>query len=169
MNKFYKKIAIAPAVLAVLFLAGCQLGDLTGGGVGGEIWLDEGEVNGPSVTLHTSKGNFIIDAEIADTMEQRTQGLMHRTEMKDNHGMFFVFDREEQLSFWMKNTLIPLDMIFFDSNHKVVHIQRDAQPCKKDPCEVFSSVKPAKYVLEMKAGTADRLEVKEGDSVEVNI
>jgi len=165
MNFDLKKLLIFVPILPLL-LAGCQVGDIV---EGGEVWMDQGEVQGPTATMRTAKGNFVIDVEIADTKEERTKGLMYRDSMNDNHGMFFVFDNEEKLSFWMKNTLIPLDMIFFDSNYRVVHVQKNARPCKADPCEVFPSIKPAKYVLEVKAGTSDRLEIKEGDTVQVNI
>lgn len=165
----FKKPVFFILILPLIF-PGCQIGDVMGSGnAGGEVWLDQGEVKGPTATLRTAKGDFVIDVEIADVSSERTKGLMYRDSMKDNHGMFFVFDNEEQLSFWMKNTLIPLDMIFFDSNYKVVHVQKNALPCKADPCEVFPSIKPAKYVLEVKAGTSDRLEIKEGDTVQVKI
>ncbi len=166
----YKKLMMLFVPVLPMLFAGCQVGDMFGGNnAGGDVWLDEGEVSGPTVTLRTVKGNFVIDVEIADTTAERTKGLMYRNEMKDNHGMFFVFENEEELSFWMKNTLIPLDMIFLNSDYKVVHVQKGAEPCKKDPCEVFPSNQPAKYVLEVKAGTSDRLEVKAGDTAEVKI
>lgn len=165
----HKSLVFVMMIIGLL-TAGCQFGDLAGSGNSvGEVWLDEGKIEGPTVTLNTAKGNFIFAVEIADNSAERTKGLMYRESMKDNHGMLFVFENEEQLSFWMKNTLISLDMIFFDSNYKVVYVQKVAEPCKVEPCAVFSSVKPAKYVLEVKAGTSDRLEIKTGDSIQVKI
>ncbi|HOC93004.1 MAG TPA: DUF192 domain-containing protein [bacterium] len=90
-----------------------------------------------------------IIAEIASTSEQHSLGLMYRTSMEANEGMLFVFDSERPLSFWMKNTLIPLDMIFIDSDKRIVDINHDAQPENTVP---FASSSPARYVLEVNGG-----------------
>lgn len=93
--------------------------------------------------------------EIARDEHAREQGLMYRTELADNHGMLFSFPDTEPRTFWMKNTLIPLDMIFLDENKKVVSITSYANPCEDASgvtCARYQSGLPAKYVLELKAG-----------------
>jgi uncharacterized protein len=126
-------------------------------------------VKTPSVVFETSKGKTPLTIEIADTSEERAKGLMNRKNLPEGNGMLFIFEGEKQVIFWMKNTLIPLDMIFLDAKYNVVHIQKDARPCVKDPCETFPSGKPAKYVIEVNSGTSDKIGLKEGDKVQVNI
>ena len=77
-----------------------------------------------------------IKVEIADTPEKRAEGLMFRDHLNENSGMFFVFDEESSHSFWMKNTLIPLDIIWINADKKVVYIKHKAQPCNEE-CESF--------------------------------
>jgi len=101
--------------------------------------------------------------EIADTVEKRTRGLMFREGLAEDKGMLFIFPKEEIYSFWMENTLIPLDIIWFDKRQKVVFIKKDAQPCGPDFCERINPEKPAKYVLELKAGVAEAIGLKTGD------
>ena len=103
--------------------------------------------------------NFFV--EIASTPETRTKGLMFRKNLPENKGMFFVFEKSEVLSFWMKNTLIPLDIIFLDRDKKIINIKKMALPCAKDPCPLFSSVAPAEYVLEIGGGLSDKFGVTE--------
>ncbi len=168
----YQLILASLLLVFTVFLAGCNVGELLPGdqNSGNDVvWLDGGEVDGPTMIINTNNDDYTFDIEIADTSEERAKGLMYRESMKDNHGMLFIFDEEQELNFWMKNTLMPLDMIFFDHDYKIVHIQHDAQPCKKDPCEVFSSLKPAKYVLEVKGGTTERLGIVPGNTANVNL
>jgi uncharacterized membrane protein (UPF0127 family) len=80
--------------------------------------------------------------------------------------MLFVFDVEDYYSFWMKNTLIGLDMIWLDKGKRIVHIERDVPPCKTDPCPSYTPKRPGSYVLELKAGSADRLNLKLFDKLE---
>ncbi|MBN8735587.1 MAG: DUF192 domain-containing protein [Xanthomonadales bacterium] len=115
----------------------------------------------PSVTLR----GHAFTVELAGTPAEQEHGLMERTSMPADHGMLFVFPDDEPRTFWMKNTLIPLDMLFFDAAHKLVTIQADAQPCKADPCKLYPSNAPARYVLELNAGTAAKLGVHEGDVI----
>jgi len=102
-----------------------------------------------------------FNVELARTVEEQEKGLMFRDSMPDNHGMIFLFNAEMERSFWMKNTLIPLDMVFLDKNMTVKEVKANVQPCKADPCEVYNS-KPAMYVLEINAGLADKYQIKEG-------
>lgn len=89
-----------------------------------------------------------ISVEIADDQEERQTGLMFRQELSDNAGMFFIFPEEKELSFWMKNTFIPLDIIFLDKDLKILNIDK-AEPCQQDPCELYKSDGAAQYVLEI--------------------
>ncbi len=90
---------------------------------------------------------------------------MDRTSMPADHGMLFMFQDDEPRTFWMKNTLIPLDMLFFDAAHKLVAIQADAQPCRADPCKLYPSNSPVRYVLELNAGIAAKLGLHKGDVI----
>ena len=107
-----------------------------------------------------------IIAEIADDDNERAIGLMNRSSLAEDRGMIFIFDDEKQRSFWMKNTLMPLDMIFIDSNGTIVDITT-MQPCKSLFCESYRSKEPAQYVLEVNAGFAEEHGVKIGDFVEI--
>ena len=101
--------------------------------------------------------------EVADTPEARTRGLMYRKELAANAGMLFVFPREEMLEFWMKNTPLPLDMIFIGADGKVVGIVERAQPFSTTP---RGPGVPAQYVLEVNGGFAAEHGVRVGDRVE---
>jgi uncharacterized membrane protein (UPF0127 family) len=85
--------------------------------------------------------------------------------MPADHGMLFVFQDDQPRTFWMKNTLIPLDMLFFDADRRLVAIQANAQPCKADPCGLYPSNAPARYVLELNAGAAAKLGARMGDVI----
>lgn len=118
----------------------------------------------PTVTLD----GHPFAVEIATTAAQQEHGLMDRTSMAADHGMLFVFPDSQPRTFWMKNTLIPLDMLFFDANRHLVAIQANAQPCKADPCQLYPSNAPARYVLELNAGTAAKLGARKGDVITVS-
>ena len=79
--------------------------------------------------------------------------------------MLFMFPRNDVYSFWMKNTLIPLDMIWIDEGRKIVHLKQDVQPCRADPCPSYSPEVSARYVLELPAGDAARRGITVGDEV----
>lgn len=106
--------------------------------------------------------------ELAVTPAAQEHGLMERTSMPATHGMLFVFPQSAPLTFWMKNTLIPLDMLFFDDQQRLVAIQANAQPCKADPCRLYPSGVPARYVLELNAGTAARIGARQGDVMTIS-
>src|SRR5579883_2242888 len=105
-----------------------------------------------------------IKVEIAADDATREHGLMDRTSMPADHGMLFVFPDSQIRTFWMKNTLIPLDMLFFDADRKLVTLLSDVPPCQADPCATYPSTAPARYVLELNAGTAAKLGVHEGET-----
>ena len=90
----------------------------------------------------------IIIAEIAKSDQDRATGLMNRETLKPNHGMLFILENSDFHGFWMKNTLIPLDIIWIDEHKKIVDI-KSADPCVVEKCETYISEKKAKYVLEI--------------------
>lgn len=96
----------------------------------------------------------VVTVEIADTQEKRSEGLMYRNYLPPVRGMLFVFPREGSYSFWMKNTKIPLDIIWIDENLKIVHIEDNVKPCLELVCPKYSSPTKAKYVLETNANWA---------------
>lgn len=104
-----------------------------------------------------------IGVEIAADDASRAHGLMDRTSMPADHGMLFVFPAAAVQTFWMKDTLIPLDMVFFDARRRAVTVLGDVPPCKADPCPIYPSTEPARYVLELNAGAAAKFGVRKGD------
>jgi uncharacterized membrane protein (UPF0127 family) len=102
--------------------------------------------------------------KIADTPEKRSQGFMYRESLAENRGMLFIFDKEGNYSFWMKNTLIPLDIIWLNGNKEVVFIKNNAQPCQNE-CPAIKPDAEAKYVLEINTGLADKINLKIGDKL----
>lgn len=113
----------------------------------------------PSVKL----GGRTFGVEIADTSEKQALGLMFRDSMSVDQGMLFIFPNEAPRSFWMKNTRIPLDIMYFDKDLKMVSISADTPPCRVSRCPSYPSSKPAMYVLELNAGVAAELGVGPGD------
>ena len=115
--------------------------------------------------IETKNSTILVNVEIANEPEERTQGLMFRQNLDWDNGMFFVFEEERKLSFWMKNTLIPLDMLFIDKNFKIVEIKENVPPCKEDICPNYPSEIPAKYVLEVNGGFVIKNNIEVGDKV----
>jgi hypothetical protein len=95
-----------------------------------------------------------IAVELARTDEEKALGLMFRDTLPANFGMLFLFDRDDYLPFWMKNTLLPLDFVWLDKRGTVVDVKASVPPCKLDPCPSYKPSKPARYVLELPAGAA---------------
>ena len=108
-----------------------------------------------------------FSVELAKTAIQRELGLMHRKELDKNKGMLFIFEKEGIYPFWMKYTLIPLDMIWINSRGKVVFIKENAQPCKGLVCAQISPKEKAKYVLEINGGLCKKFGIKAGDQARI--
>ena len=107
-----------------------------------------------------------LDIEIADTEYKTQTGLMYRNSMEKNQAMLFVFQTEERRSFYMKNTEIPLDIIYFNSEKKLMSIQKNAKPHDESS---LPSESESQYVLEVNAGLSDKWNLEKGDSFEFTI
>jgi len=115
------------------------------------------------ITIYIQDKPFL--AEIADTPEKLSKGLMFRQKIKDDYGMLFVFSDEDYRSFWMKNTLISLDIIFLNQEQQIVDMFLSVPPCRSDPCPSYTSNSPARFVLEINGGLAKKLELEIGDKI----
>lgn len=103
-----------------------------------------------------------IDIEIAQDDSKRQLGLMYRDKLAENQGMLFVFEGDDTRSFWMKNTVLPLDMIFVNSSNQIVTIHKNTTPYSE---QSYTSTKPAQYVVEVNAGYTDRHKISVGDHI----
>lgn len=116
----------------------------------------------PTITLESPSGyTREVFVEIADEPAEQAKGLMFRESLLDDHGMLFVFGAMRPRSFWMKNTLIPLDIIYFDADGQFVSTVQ-MQPCKKDPCKNYPSAGSAQFALEVPAGYVGKYGVGPG-------
>jgi uncharacterized membrane protein (UPF0127 family) len=91
---------------------------------------------------------------------------MNREYLAQDSGMLFIFKKEGIYNFWMKNTLIPLDIIWINENNKIIFIKENAEPCKVEQCETFGSDEKAKYILEINGGLTEKMGLRVGDEVE---
>lgn len=128
------------------------------------IFLMACSKNFNEIRVDNGKGLVKINVEIADDDSERAKGLMFREILNENSGMLFIFDNEENRTFWMKNTLIPLDIIFIGENFEIVDIKY-ALPCETEPCALYKSVRPSKYVLEVNANFSAGNGISIGDKV----
>jgi uncharacterized protein len=120
------------------------------------------DIHVEALTIETAGGNHKFSVEIADTVPERAQGLMNRHELDADRGMLFIYEDEQKVSFWMKNTYIPLDLIFIGSDGTIRRIAMNAMPHSLDG---IPSTVPVRAVLEVKAGTALTLGIRTGDRV----
>lgn len=155
-----RKIVYSGLVLG-LSLMSCKDGDKKNGGLETrEIsFTKEGSL---TIIKPDSIGSITLDIEIADDDYQRQTGLMYRNSMAENQGMLFIMEREEQQAFYMKNTRIPLDIIYLNEAKEIVGFQENAQPLNSNS---LPSGNPAKYVLEVNAGLARKWKLYMGDTL----
>jgi hypothetical protein len=135
-------------LLMLLAAAGC------GGGEGAKAIID------------TGSGDVVVHVEIADTSAERARGLMGRSELASDSGMAFLFPQDTRGGFWMKDTLIPLSIAFYDRTGGIVRIL-DMTPCKQDPCPIYAPGVAYRGALEVPSGAFARWGVREGDVLRV--
>ena len=139
------KILTALVLCALMLLTGCA-------SASGGQWVELGGQRYP--------------VELATTDESRARGLMFRDTLAEGTGMLFIHDREEFQAYWMKNTRIALDILYFDSQRRLVSQQRDVPPCSAgNACPSYPSRGPARYVLELNAGQAAQLQLRDGQEL----
>ena len=162
-------------VMSLMFSLGCEKAsvesDITdeSGVTASEQIPGTGETRGvmtPGTVATIALGTTDFSVEVAKTDEERAHGLMGRESLPENGGMWFVFPGNVQDEFWMKNTLIPLDIIYVDENMKVVHINPNTVP---ESTEMLSSPVEYRYVLEVPAGSVDKFKIKVGDIAEERV
>ncbi|QQR83350.1 DUF192 domain-containing protein [Candidatus Peregrinibacteria bacterium] len=142
-----KKIGLIAGVL--LGLAACQPSDP-------KIQL----------TIQTEQASISVNAEVALTAEEKRIGLMNRTHLEEGMGMLFIYSDPFVARFWMKDTLIPLDMIFIDSQYTIKRIEHAAPPCPPETqCPIYSSETPVQYILEVPGGFVKKHHIEIDDTV----
>ncbi len=125
--------------------------------------FSKAKADAPFTTQKIKIGSQILEVEIADDNSKRSLGLMNRKELKDGKGMLFIFEQEQTLSFWMKNTLIPLSIGYFDEDRKLFQIldMKPASPMEVHPPS-YPSSRPGKFALEVPIGWFGRHNIKPG-------
>jgi uncharacterized protein len=119
-----------------------------------------------NAVIHSPAGNIQLQLEIADTPQKQEEGLMFRRVLAKNSGMLFKFDQDTQNPFWMKNTLIPLDILFVDKDFKVAD-SLTMEPCAADPCQLYFSSAPYRYAIELTKGFVEDHKISRGDTIEL--
>ena len=153
-----KNLILIGLILAVALIAGCTQNTALG---------NESSANNSG---NESLGKVCFGAkcfyvELAVTSEERSRGLMFREHLDPDKGMLFIYNDEGVRYFWMKNTLIPLDMVWINGNGEVISISKDVQPCEISPCPLISPEQKVQYVLELNAGSSDKIGLAIGDKV----
>ncbi len=145
----------------------------------GGVWVISTETAKGTKTTQKSQAivkikNSTVNVELANTPQARELGLMFRKSLKPDAGMLFIFPTESTHSFWMKNTEIPLDILWINADKRIFYIQRNAPTCKsldaaQKNCPMYIAEEPAKYVLEVNAGWVEKNNVSLGDEVQINL
>ncbi len=154
------------AIASAIFLAGC----LSGGGQATPNPSFQPSTLPNIFPQNFSKAcfenGFCLHLEVADTQEKRSRGLMFRESAPRDAGMLFVFDEEGKHDFWMKNTLVSLDIAWLDENYLVVDALRMA-PCRQDPCQIYEPEAAAKYAIEAAEGVLEENKLEKGGKLRV--
>lgn len=149
----------------MLFAAGCA--GQKDGGVAPDTSMQSAPAPASSQPTATTPSGAVITLEVAANDETRQRGLMFRESIAPGHGMIFLFPADDVFSFWMKNTYIPLDMLWLDQQWKIVHVKSGVPPCQADPCPSYDPGVKARSVLELGAGESQRLGLKAGDRLQM--
>jgi uncharacterized membrane protein (UPF0127 family) len=118
-------------------------------------------------TNRVCHNKYCFEVELARDQEEWTKGLQDRLHMDENKGMLFIFLEPSNKKFWMKDTLIPLDIIWLDYASRIVHIDPNVPPCRFDPCPTYGPDKKINYVLELNGGMAAKAGMKVGDRLDI--
>ena len=178
--RWYAPVRLTGFLLLGLLLLGCTRSDLsTSPSASGAAPTLEAPATSPTLMQATTEGgqqlplsaqikvaDQVIQLEVAGTPEQQAIGLMNRTDLAADRGMIFDFGSPRRVGFWMKNTLIPLDMIFL-LNGKVQAVSSNVPPCEADPCPTYGPNALVDQVIELRAGRAAELGLKQGDRLKV--
>lgn len=135
---------------------------LSGGGLLAAILLASC-MRRPEVVIHSDRGPISVTVEVVDTPDARAHGLMYRNDLPLDAGMLFIFPTESEQRFWMKNTPLPLDMIFIGADQRIVGIVADTRPFTTNPLGVSG---PSQYVLEVHAGFCAKHGIASGNRIE---
>ena len=125
-----------------------------------------GTETSPRAIIQTGDSEVVVHIEVADTESERARGLMGRTELANDAGMAFVFPENSTSAFWMKDTLIPLSIAFYDEDGRIVRIL-DMEPCRHDPCPLYDPRAIYRGALEVDKGAFRRWGVEVGDTLRV--
>jgi hypothetical protein len=148
--------------MAALLAASC------GAGAGSPPPTPVPTPSGPHVVLPSGA---VYEVELARTPEEQARGLMFRESLRDRAGMIFLFDQEPPIPhhFWMKNTMIPLDIIWIEANGRVAFVSANTPPCKADPCPMYGPDGPIPIVLEIAGGLAAKEGVTVGSEIRIRV
>ena len=106
-----------------------------------------------------------FSVELAQSPSEREQGLSYRSNLDEDKGMLFIFQQPMITHFWMKDTLIPLDIIWINDRNEIIYLEKNAQPCNIEPCKLYGPDKPSKYVLEINANLSEKYGFSIGDKI----
>ena len=159
---FVRSVAMAGMLMLVLLITGC-----------GESGSEDPVPNGSptfgtgNAIIETAKGSVLLKVEVAEKPEQRARGLMFRESLPQDYGMVFFFFEDTQAVFYMKDTLVPLSIAFFDADGKILKIL-DMEPCEEDPCQTYNPGVTYRGALEVEQGSFEKWGVMEGDEITVS-
>lgn len=161
-----KWLAVAAAAIGFALLASSVAWVILIGQASGPLVVPDA-----MVTFETVQGNATFQCEVAETFEERAEGLMDREELASDQGMLFVFEDPDDVTFWMKDTLIPLDIIFIAENGTVLNIAEAVpEPGVADSdLTLYPSAGPVLWVLEVNGGTCELMGIMPGDHVEIQL
>jgi uncharacterized membrane protein (UPF0127 family) len=155
------RVVLAAAVCA-LVLSACDYGSEARG----DAAEPTSNLRRGTAIIDTGEESTLIDVEVAQTPAERARGLMGRRSLPEDQGMVFIFFEENRGGFWMKNTLIPLSIAFFDEEGRILEIL-DMKPCRKDPCRIYDPGVAYWGALEVNEGAFDRWGAEEGDRISI--
>ena len=162
-----KRVLALPLLALLVFAPSCGGDDDEGRASDPPRTVSELPFEAGAAVLETDGREVRIAVEIADTDPERARGLMFRESLPAEAGMAFVWDSDQTGGFWMKNTLIPLSIAFYDARGRIVRIL-DMKPCRADPCPVYDPGVSYRGALEVNRGAFERWGVDEGDRIRIS-